>query len=104
MRLATAEELAAMTLLDIMSNSEPEETRRPMRGQQPHISCDITCQVQTVSIHDNASGFLDNDGRGSDVPAVHPDVIVSIGSTCCHLTHVNRRRPQRADTEQTNDK
>ncbi len=103
MRLATANELAAMTLLDIMSNSEPEETYRPMRGghapcRYTQVSYAITCQIQTIRIHDDASSLLDNDGRGSNVPAVHPDVIVGIGSTCCHLTHVDRRRPQRTDT------
>lgn len=47
-------------------------------------------QIQTVCIFDNSSSFPDNDGGGSDVPAVHPDVIVGVGTACRHLTHVNR--------------
>lgn len=93
-----------MTLLDIMSNSEPEEANGPMRGgntacrdtQRKH---DTPRQIHTVCVHDDTSSFLDDDGRGCDVPAVHPDVIVGVGSTCRHLTHVHRRRPQCTDTE-----
>lgn len=102
-RRATAEELAAMTLLDIMSNSEPEETHRSVRGghaasRYTQVRCDIMHRIQTICIYDNTSSFLDNDGGGSDVPAVHPNVIVSIGATCRHLTHVNCRCPQCTDT------
>lgn len=49
----------------------------------------IPPQTQTIRIHDNASCFLHDQGRSSNVPAVHPDVVVNVSRTCSHLAHAN---------------
>lgn len=70
-------------------------------------------QIQTVGVSDNSSSFPDNDGGRGDVPAVHPDVIVGVGTARRHLTHVNRccaqcthsetRKQQHVNTKKKNN-
>lgn len=94
-RFATADELAAMTRRDIMSKREPaeEDTLTRRRGGYSRMAADLT---PTLGIHDDTSCFLDDDGRGGDVPTVHPHVIVDVSSARGNLAHVHRRSAQRA--------
>lgn len=86
--------LAAMILLDIRSTAPPEH-RRTTDTLNPAdcllndsiISCRLS--VFTLHVQQDSSGLRDDQRAGSQVPNMHPDLIIRFDTAGRHQTHVD---------------